>query len=117
MIAGFPDLPSYHQVFLEFLRLRLAQVHHQRNANARDLKAAGRSRDLLKTCIENLTGLIERPELAEDRLAWSSLPIAYDALSRALAELGETQEAQQAKQHGEAIGRRMPDGRKHPWWQ
>jgi tetratricopeptide (TPR) repeat protein len=117
VLAGFPDLSAHHRVLLEFMRLRLAEVCYERNASAHDGAALRQSRDLLETCIQNLNQLAERPELAKDRLAWSSLPLAYDVLRRVLAETGENDKAEEAKKKGEAIARRMPDERKHKWWE
>jgi tetratricopeptide (TPR) repeat protein len=91
VVAGFPDLPSHNRVLLEFLRLRLGQVCFRRNGNSRDVTALGKSRDLLETCIENLTELRSRPELAENRLAESSLTISQEALSHVLGEMGESE--------------------------
>jgi len=65
--------------------------------------------------VENLTQLTARPELAEDRLAWSSLEIAYDALSRVFAETGENEKADEARQSGKAIRNKTPEGRRYPW--
>jgi len=117
VIVDFPDLPSHNQVFLEFVRLRLGQVCFERNIDRQDPNAVDKSRDLLETCIENLTDLTARPELAEDRLAWSSLPVAYDALSNVLAKIGEDEKAKKAKKDGEAVRSKMPDRRRHPWRQ
>ncbi len=113
VIAGFPGLPSHNRVLLEFVRLRLGQLCHERGAGAHDLRAVGRSRELLKTCIENLTELTGRPELADDRLAWSSLPVAYEALSHVLGEIGEDEKAEQARKRAKAIRAKIPDGRSH----
>ena len=115
LIAEFPDLPSHNRVLLEFARLRLGQVQHEDNVNSPDLNAMGKPRDLLETCIDNLTELTTRPELAEDRLAWSSLPVAYDTLSRVLAQGGESQKAEEAKKSGAMIRSRTPDGRRYNW--
>jgi tetratricopeptide (TPR) repeat protein len=117
IIIKFPDLPSHNQVFLEFVRLRLGQVGYERYIELQHPNAVDKSRELLEKCIENLTELMERPELAEDRLAWTSLPIAYDALSHVFAEIGENEMAEQAKKNGEAVRNRMPDRRRHPWRQ
>jgi len=115
VIEEFPDLPSHNRVLLEFLRLRLGQVCYERSAGVHDLKAVGVSRDLLNTSIENLTELTRQPELAGDRLAWSCLPVAYRALSRVLAQIGESEKAEQAKKIGKAIRSRTPDGRRLQW--
>jgi tetratricopeptide (TPR) repeat protein len=115
LMAEFPDLPSHNRVLLEFARLRLGQVYYERNIGAPDAAALSRSRDLLQTCIENLTQLAERPELAEDRLVCSSLPLAYDVLSRVLGEIGEHEKAEEAKKKGKAMRAVIPDGRRHHW--
>ena len=117
VIATFADLPPHNQVVREFLRLRLAQVHHELSSTERDLAALDQSRDLLETSIENLSRLITRPELTEDRLAQSSLPVAYAALGRVLDELGETGKAEHARATGNTIRSSSPDGRRYPWGQ
>jgi hypothetical protein len=84
LVDGFPDLPAHDQVLLEFFRLRLAAVY-QRQGGAGDGGDASVSADkLLETCVENLIELTKRRELAEDRLASSSLRIAEDALRACL---------------------------------
>jgi serine/threonine protein kinase len=112
VIAEFPDLPSHNRVLAEFMRLRLGQVGYERSAGAHDPAAMGKSRDLLEKCVENLAELTTKPALKEDRLAWSSLPVAYDALSRVLLKMGETAKAEEAEERGKAIGVRMPEARK-----
>ncbi|OHB77934.1 MAG: hypothetical protein A2W31_16440 [Planctomycetes bacterium RBG_16_64_10] len=47
----------------------------------------GAARDVLQACIENLTELTSRPELANDRLAQSSLPEAQRAWRRVVAPI------------------------------
>ncbi len=88
-LKGFPDLPSHHRVLQEFLRLRLAQVCYERSRAGHDSDALVKSRALLETCTGNLRELSDRHELADDRLLHSSLPLAYDALSRLLGNAGE----------------------------
>jgi len=117
LITAFPDLPSHNQIFLEFIRLRLGQVCFERNIDSQDPNTLNKSRDLLETCIGNLTELMERPELVENRLAWSSLPVAYDALSQVLTEIGENDKAEQAKKNAEAVRSKIPDKRRHLWRQ
>jgi len=85
VVAQFPDLPSHDRVLLEFVRLRLGEVCDQRGGSG-DVDASRRSRELLATCVRNLTELAGRPELAEDRLATTSLHVAQAALGRARAE-------------------------------
>jgi tetratricopeptide (TPR) repeat protein len=92
VVARFPELPSHHRVLLEFLRLRLGQVCRDRSVHARDPEALDRSRSLLRTCVENLTELAGRPDLSDDRLARSSLPVAREALGRAVAGLDGSDE-------------------------
>ena len=113
VIAEFPDLPSHNRALLEFVRLRLGQIPHERSIQTHDLDEVSASRDLLETCIENLTELTERPELAEDRLTWSSLQVAYETLSHVFAEIGENEKAEQAKRSGHAIATQMPNKRRH----
>jgi len=143
LVAKFSDVPSHNLVLLEFLRLRLAQVQHEgtvdRGKGVRDLLperpegghrrgalvvaqkvpdtffSLNKCRDSLETCIDNLTELTTRPELAEDRLAWSSLPVAYDTLAQVLARLGESQKAEEAKKSGAMIRSSTPDGRRYIW--
>jgi tetratricopeptide (TPR) repeat protein len=107
LIAQFPDLPSHNRVLLEFLRMRLGQVCFERSDTGRDPEALNESRGLLETCIANLAELTQRPELAGDRLAHSTLPVAYEALGDVLADLGETEEAAQARDRGRAMRRRI----------
>jgi len=103
LLTNFPGLPSHNRVLLEFFRLRLAQAQFEGNAGSSVKNAAGPTRALLTTCITNLTTLLQEPELNEDRLAWNSLPVAYDALSHVLSDLGDAQAAKNAKRSGEAI--------------
>jgi tetratricopeptide (TPR) repeat protein len=86
VITEFPDLPAHNRLLLEFIRLRLGQVRYERRTDQHASRAVGEARELLETCIENLTQLTKRPALAADRLARSSLPLARETLSRALAE-------------------------------
>ena len=102
---------------LTIVRLRLAQVSFERSVSARQIPPQNQSRDLLETSIENLTQLTQSPELADDRLAWSSLQVAYEALSRVLAAIGEDEQAEQIHKKGEAIRRTTPDGRSDHWWE
>ena len=113
VINQFPDLPSHNRVLLEFVRLRLAQVHRERSRDAQNLNEAGRCRDLLETCIENLAELTSKPDLAQERLAWSSQVVAYDALSHVLAEIGENEGAEEARRNGEAVRNKRLDRRRY----
>jgi tetratricopeptide (TPR) repeat protein len=117
VIAKFPDLPAHNRVVLEFLRLRLAEVHYEHGAGGQVPTALDEARDLLQTCIENLSQLVALPELADDRLAWTSLPVAYDTLSRVLADVGDQEKAEEARQAGDKIRSTTPDGRRYPWAQ
>jgi tetratricopeptide (TPR) repeat protein len=112
VVADFRDLPSHNRVLLEFVRLRLGQVLFERDINAQDPGVVGRSRELLETSVENLTELTKRPELAEDRLARSSLQEAYEVLSRAYAKIGRKEKAEEAKNTREALRNSMSDTRK-----
>ena len=114
MIAEFPDLSAHDRVVLEFVRLRLAQVCYDRGGGS-GASATAACRDLLDTCIENLTELIARPELTEDRLGWTSLEAAYDVLGHVLDEAGEGEKAEEAKQRAERMRVRIPSGRGNPW--
>ncbi len=96
VVAEFPDLPSHNRVLLEFLRLRLGQACYQRGVGENDLDMLAKSRGLLDTCVSNLTELRQRPELAADRLADSSLPIARKALSDVLVRIGNRQDVAEA---------------------
>jgi tetratricopeptide (TPR) repeat protein len=102
LAAKFPELSPHDEVLLQFLRLRLAQVCQERNAAAPVSGGLDESRSLLEQCIEQLTQLLKRPELAADQLAVSSLPLAYDAQSDVLAKSGDPQAAQEAKQKAKA---------------
>ncbi len=96
VVAEFRDLPSHNQVLREFLRLRLGQIRYQCGIEADDPRALMESRGLLETCVENLTGLTARPELATDRLALNSLPAARRALSDVLVGIGDRQKTTEA---------------------
>ena len=96
LIAEFPDLPSHNRVLLEFLRWRLGQLAYERHALRHDPQALATAAELLRTCTGRLAELTQRPELAKDRLARSTLPLAYETLSRALADLGEGPKADEA---------------------
>jgi len=112
VVADFPDLPSHNRVLLEFVRLRQGQVLFERDGDAQDSATIVKSRELLETSVENLTELTNRPELAEDRLAWSTLQDAYEVLSRVYAKAGQEEKAHEAKRGREAIRNRLSDIRK-----
>jgi len=82
LVAAFPDLPSHDRVLVEFMRLRLGQVRAARRDGPDTSGASRTCREALQTCVRNLTELLERPELADDRLATTSLRAARDALGR-----------------------------------
>jgi serine/threonine protein kinase len=66
--------PPHLSVFCEFLRLRTAQISVQLlQAEAAATVSADALAERLDTCIDNLTELLRRPELAEDRLAGLAL--------------------------------------------
>jgi len=112
VVADFPDLPSHNRVLLEFVRLRLGQVRLERHSERQDLGALSESRKLLETSIDSLTELTKRPELADDRLAWSSLQCAYEVLGPEYARAGQKEKAEEAQKTGEEIRNRMSDTRK-----
>ena len=115
VITRFPELPSHNQILLEFIRLRQAQASYQRNVDSYEPSAIDKSRNLLETCVENLSRLTSEPELADDRLAWSSLPAAYKTLSQVFTHADQPDKAEEAKQQAEAIPRTKPHGRRQYW--
>jgi tetratricopeptide (TPR) repeat protein len=82
LVVGFPDVPDHDRVLLEFFRLRLAAASLRQNGESTGGVASFEARELLETCVQHLTELMDRPEFADDRLASSSLQIAEDALRR-----------------------------------
>ena len=112
-VADFPDLPPHERVLLEFLRLRVAQVRHEQGTRLHRLEVASESRQLLETCIANLTELARRPELAKDELVGSSLSIAKDALRRHVGRLREKDQAERDGRTAGAVGRSAPDRLTH----
>lgn len=99
LVAEFPDLPSHNRVLLEFLRLRLGEVSARRSLAVGDLESLEGARELLEASAGGLAELAGRPELADDRVAASSLPLAYDVLSRVLSELGRDEPAADARRN------------------
>ncbi len=79
LVERFPDLPAHDRVLLEFFRFRLA-VLTAASAGPADGRGAPDARGLLGTCVENLTELCTRHDLADDRLATESLQLAKEAL-------------------------------------
>ena len=114
-IAKFPDLPPHNRVLLEFMRLRLTRIRHEHGVNSRDLAAIGGYRDSVEACIDSLAELAATAELADDRLVWNSLPLAYDVLSHILAEMGEHEKAEEARENGATTRRKLPDGQRQYW--
>jgi hypothetical protein len=115
VIADFPEVPAHDRVVLEFLRLRLAEVRYDRAGNGNNASTTEPSRDLLDTCIENLTELIAQPELNEDRLASTSLEAAYDILARVLDQAGQKDQAEEAKRRAEEMRAKQATGQSNPW--
>jgi len=103
LVAQFPRLPPQNLVLREFLRLRLAQLGCRGNVGSRSGSVASQSRASLDACIDNLTELTRRPELAGDRLAWNALMAAYDTLSQLLSHSGEKDKAEQARTKADTI--------------
>jgi tetratricopeptide (TPR) repeat protein len=68
-VEQFPDIPSHNRVLCEFLRLRLAQVDRELLGGSEGKDPSHDVVRQLDICIDNLTLLHGRPELAEDRLA------------------------------------------------
>ena len=114
-IAKFPDLPPRNRVLLEFMRLRLTRIRHEHGVHARDLAAIGGYRDSVEACIDSLAELATTAELADDRLLWNSLPLSYDVLSHVLAEMGEHEEAEEARENGAKMRRKLSDGQRQYW--
>ena len=116
VIAGFPDLPSHNRVLLELLRLRWGQVCWERRGGE-NRSSLPLSRDLLEACVERLTELTAGAELAQDGLAWRTLPVAYETLSLVQAELGEPEKAAEATRCAQAVRSHVRVGREHDWRQ
>ena len=107
--AKHPDMPAHQRVLVEFLRLRLGQICYERSTQEGDAERLRQACDLLETCAENLAMLTAEPELSEDRLAWSSLPAAREALSLALAASEERKKLSSRRfTAGEDAGRGSP---------
>ena len=113
VVENYTDLPPHHRLLLEFMNLRLIQVGvGQSDGESADLH---RSRDLLQQCVETLTRLAESPELSDDRLAWSSLPEAYETLAGVYTQLGQNAQADRARQLADETRQRMPEGPRNIW--
>lgn len=100
VVSRFSELPAHHRVLLEFLRLRWAEMCCQRAVPSTDRAVLDKPRALLEQCIETLTLLSKRPDLADDRLVFSALLIAGDTLGSLLDRIGEKEQAQLARQSG-----------------
>lgn len=87
-IARHAGLPIHHRVLLEFIRLKLAQATLEAGGGGAG-EAIRTARELVETCLANLAGLADHPDLVDDRLATAMLPAAYETL--ALAESAEKQ--------------------------
>jgi serine/threonine protein kinase/tetratricopeptide (TPR) repeat protein len=111
MVTEFPDMPSHNRVLLEFVRLRLGQLGSERHAQQPNPQALAKVSRLLQTCVDNLTELTKRPELAKDRLVRCSLPAGRETLCRVLAELAEGAKARAARTHSPAA---WQDGHARP---
>jgi eukaryotic-like serine/threonine-protein kinase len=87
VVHGFPGLPPHQRVQLELIQLRWAQVCLARGLDEGDGELLGRAGEHLSGCIEQLTELIARADLARDELAWAVLPLARRALDELRREL------------------------------
>jgi len=76
-------------VLLEFIRLKLAQATLEAGGKAAGDAHRRAARELVETCLENLAGLADQPDLADDRLASAMLPVAYETLALARAKSEE----------------------------
>ncbi|MDY0168005.1 MAG: protein kinase [Thermoguttaceae bacterium] len=81
LVERYPDIPAHDRVLREFFRYRLATLC-QGSGESADWDASGRAGSLLETCVETLTELRSRRDLADDRLAAISLQLAEDALGQ-----------------------------------
>jgi len=88
-IARHAGLPIHHRVLLEFIRLKLAQATLEAGGGGAGEAIRAPARELVETCLANLAGLADHPDLVDDRLATAMLPAAYETL--ALAESAEKQ--------------------------
>ena len=70
---------------------------------------------MLIDCIDVLSQMAETPELAGDRLVWSSLPEAYETLGSVYAQLGRDDQANQAGKTAAEIRKRAPEGPRNVW--
>jgi tetratricopeptide (TPR) repeat protein len=82
LVDESPDLPAHDRVLLEFFRLRLAAAYLRRGDGSDDPDELSRVRDLLGTCVRNLAKLTDEYDLADDRLASTSLQIAKNAFGK-----------------------------------
>lgn len=117
MIAASPSLPPHNRVLLELVRLRWTQIRREHCAAANDRSGLSSVGESLETCIAQVTELTERPELAQDGLALSALPAAYETLSLVRAELGEAERAGEAARVGQSLRSQLHAGRQAGWRQ
>jgi len=115
LVTAAPDLPSHHRVLLEFIRLRLAQVALAGGSLRQGACVLGECSGLLDACITNLTELTGTPELADDRLAWHSLSLAYSSMGKVLDAMGEHEQSENMKQQALSTRSRMADLRTDCW--
>jgi len=85
LVAGLADPTLHDRVLTEFMRLRLGEICGPGRGEAEHPDASREPVDLLQTCVRNLTELMNRTELADDRLAATSLQAARNALVHARA--------------------------------
>ncbi|MGI6418478.1 MAG: protein kinase domain-containing protein [Thermoguttaceae bacterium] len=88
-IARHAGLPAHHRVLLEFIRLKLAQATLEAGGKAVGDAHRRAARELVETCLKNLAGFADQPDLADDRLASAMLPVAYETLALARAKSEE----------------------------
>lgn len=96
LVTRFPDLSPHDRVLLEYFRLRLAQVQLDRSSFAREERALVACQSAIERCIASLLQVTEKPELAGDQLARTSLPLAYEVMGQLYARRGYHEEAHQA---------------------
>ena len=94
----FPGLPSRNRVLVQFMRLRLGQICRERGRPENDRDTLDRACQTLQACNEDLGKLTASPDLAEDRLAESLLPVAREAMRDALAACKGDKPAETAEQ-------------------
>ncbi|MFZ5831738.1 MAG: protein kinase domain-containing protein [Planctomycetota bacterium] len=80
LVERFPDVPDQDRVLLEFFRLREAEVL-LRADGASDVEKRLHARELLATCVQNMTHLAQPADLADDRVASHVIARAREALA------------------------------------